>query len=139
MEQNWSTLLTSVAEANEKAVAAATEFNRIAARAQARFARRQFVAFEDCLDAGSEHLAAVTAGDDPQKVMSRHAEIAAKLGEKLVAASQEALEIQVEARDELAGWMEKGVNTMKADVAEVATARPTARTRKPRRTTRKSA
>ena len=139
MEQNWTTMLTGVAEANQKAVAAAVDFNRIATRAQSRLARRQFAVFEDCLDAGSAHLAAVTAGDEPQKVLSRHAEIAAELGEKLVAASQEALEIQVEARDELASWMQEGVHTLKADVAEVTEAATTKVVRKPSRAARKSA
>ena len=40
MQDNWSTMLTGVAEANQKAVAAAVEFNRIAARAGTRVARQ---------------------------------------------------------------------------------------------------
>ena len=131
MQDNWSTMLTGVVEANEKAVAAAVEFNRIATRAGTRVARRQFAAFEDILDAGSKHIEAAGTGEGPAAV-SRHAEIATELGEKLVAATQETIEIQTEARDELARWFEKGIEaaqTTAKTAAEPAKA-PTRRTRR---------
>lgn len=137
MQQNWTTILSGVAEANQKVAEAATEFNKIAARAQGALARKQFAAFEDCLDAGSKHLGVVSQVAEPQEAMKRHAEVAVELGEKLVAATQATIEIQVQARDDLARWMEKGAAMTKTQA--VAPSKPAAPARRStRRTTKKA-
>lgn len=135
MQQNWTTLFSGVAEANQKAVEAATEFNKIAARTQGALVRKQFAAFEDCLDAGSKHLGVVTHATEPQEAMKRHAEVAVELGEKLVAVTQATIEIQVQARDDLMRWMEKGTAMAKAEA--VAVSKPSAPARRSTRQTTK--
>jgi phasin family protein len=137
MQQNWSAMLSGMAEANHKAAVAATEFNRIAARTQGLLARRQFAAFEDCLDAGTRHLKVAVESRDPQEAIKRHTEVAVELGEKLVEATQASLEIQVQARDELVRWVEDGMKTVKAG-AESAM-KPAATTAPARKTTRSTA
>ena len=131
MQQNWNAMLESVAAANQKAVLAATELNRIATRTQGLLVRRQFAVLETCLDAGTRHLSVATRTQDPKEAMKRHTEVAVELGEKLVAAAQEALEIQVQARDAIGRWMEDGMNAVKSQ-AEAAL-RPAAAPRKARK------
>jgi len=131
MQQNWNAMLESVAAANQKAVLAATELNRIATRTQGLLVRRQLAVLETCLDAGTRHLSVATQTQDPKEAMKRHTEVAVELGEKLVAAAQEALEIQVQARDAIGRWMEDGMNVVKAE-AEAALS-PAAAPRKARK------
>lgn len=137
MQQNWNSMLESVAEANQKVMVAATEFSKIATRTQGLLVRRQIAALETCLDAGTEHLKVASQTQDPKEAMKRHTEVAVELGEKLVAAAQEALEIQVQARDAMGRWMEDGMNMVKAE-AEAALS-PGATTRKAARPPRKAA
>lgn len=137
MEQNWNTMLEGMAEANQKAVAAVTEFNKIATRTQGLLVRRQIAVLETCLDAGTKHLQVVVQTQDPKEAMKRHTEVVVELGEKLVAAAQEALEIQVQARDAMGRWMEDGLNTVKAEAQ--AALSPATTQRKTSRTARKAA
>ena len=140
MQANWNTMLDTVAEANQKAVAAAAELNKIATRTQGLLVRKQIGALETCLDAGTKHLKVVAEAKDPQEAMQRHTEVAVELGEKLVAATQESLEIQVQARDELARWFEDGLKTVKAEAEAVLTPAAAApATRRPARRTKKAA
>lgn len=137
MQQNLNAMLESVVEANHKAVAAAAEFNKIATRTQGLLVRRQLAVLETCLDAGTSHLEVATQIHDPGEAMKRHSEVAVELGEKLVAAAQEALEIQVQARDAMGRWIEDGMNVVKAE-AEAALG-STAAPRKTPRTAKKAA
>jgi hypothetical protein len=136
MQQDWTATLSSVAEVNQKVVDTATALNKIAARTQGQIARRQFAAFEDCLDAGSRHLHVVTQVADPTQAMKRHAEVAVELGEKLVAATQATIELQVQARDEVVSLIEKGMQSAKAQV--MSASKPPAPARRTPRTTKKS-
>jgi len=131
MQQNWNAMLESVVAANQKAVLAATELNRIATRTQGLLVRRQLAVLETCLDAGTRHLSVATQTQDPKEAMKRHTEVAVELGEKLVAAAQETLEIQVQARDAIGRWMEDGINVVKTQ-AEAALS-PAAAPRKTRK------
>jgi phasin family protein len=115
MDQNFSTMLDSMAQANEKAMTAAAELQRIAARAHGQMVRKQIDTFETCLDAGARHVKVATEVRDPKEAMQQHTEVAVELGEKLVAATQEAFELQVQARDELTRWFEQGMNAVKAE------------------------
>ncbi len=115
MQQNWNSMLEGVAEAGHKAVAAAAELNKIATRTQGALVRKQIATLETCLDTGTQYLKVAADVRDPKEVMKRNTELAVALGEKLVAATQETLEIQVQARDELARWFEDGMNVAKAE------------------------
>ncbi len=137
MQQNWNTVLEGVAEAGQKAVAAAAELNKIATRTQGELMRKQILTLETCLDAGTQHLKVAADTQDPREAMKRHTELAVALGEKLVAVTQETFEIQVKARDSLARWIEDGVNAAKSQAEAVAV--PAVPARKSSRSTRKTA
>jgi phasin family protein len=132
MQQNWNTVLETVAEANQKAVNAATEFNRIATRTQGLLVRKQIAALETCLDAGAKHMKVAAETQDPKEAIKLHADVAVELGEKLVAATQESFEIQVQARDELARWIEDGIKAVQ-DETETKSAPVAARKRSVRK------
>jgi len=117
LQQNWNTMLTGMADANQKAVEAASELQRIAARTQGLLARRQLAAFEDCLDAGGRMLGVTVESSDPKQVFEAHTQLAVQLGEKLVAAARESVEIQAQARDELVRWLGSGMQTLQAETA----------------------
>ena len=138
MEMNFGTMLDSVAQANDKAVSAAAELTRMSTRTGGMLVRKQIDAFETCLDAGTRHLKVATETRDPKEAFQAHTEVALELGEKLVAATQEAFEIQVQARDELVRWVEDGVNTVKAE-AESAMQPVAAPAKRATRSTKKAA
>ena len=120
MEKVMSNVFDNVTEANQQAVDAVLNFNRIAMRTQSLMARQQLAALEGCLDAGSKNWKLVTETRDPRELVSRQSELAMELGEKLVAVAQEALEIQAQARDELAAWMEEGMKAIKVPAVPAA-------------------
>lgn len=120
MDKTTSNVFENVTEANKQAVDAVLNLNRIAMRTQSLMARQQLAALENCLDAGSKQWKLVTETRDPKELMSRQSEVAVELGEKLVAVAQESLEIQAQARDELAAWFEEGMKSVKTPMASAA-------------------
>lgn len=120
MQQDWNAMLQNVADNNQKVVAAAVEFNKIATRTQGLLARRQFAAIETCLDSGTRHLEVAVQTQDPAQALKQHVEIVVELGEKLVAAAQQTLEVQVQARDAIGRWMEDTMNGVKVEAAQTA-------------------
>jgi phasin family protein len=108
MDKTINNVFGNVTEAHKKAVDALMGFNKIAVRTQGLLASQQLAAMEKLFDAGSRNLQLVTEARDPKELMSRQTEVAVELGEKLVAVAQEALEIQAQARDEVASLVEDG-------------------------------
>ena len=82
MQANWNSMLESVADANQKAVAAAAEFNKIATRTQGLLVRKQIAALETCLDAGTRCLKVVAETRDPKEALQLQTEVVVELGEK---------------------------------------------------------
>jgi phasin family protein len=108
MDKTVSNVFENVTEAHRKAVDALMVFNKIAVRTQGLLAGQQLAALENVFDAGSKNLQLVSEARDPRDLMAGQTEVAVQLGEKLVAAVQEALDIQSQARDEVATLVEDG-------------------------------
>jgi len=108
MDKTVSNVFENVTEAHRKAVDALMGFNKIAMRTQGLLAGQQLAALENVFDAGSKNLQLVSEARDPRDLMAGQTEVAVQLGEKLVAAVQEALDIQSQARDEVATLVEDG-------------------------------
>jgi hypothetical protein len=138
MHQDWHTMLEGVVDANQKVVTAAVELNRIATRTRNMLARRQLEMLDSCLQAGTRHLEVVVRFQDPAQAMKHHTDVAVQLGEKLAAAAQDVLEIQVQARDAMGRWADAEMDTVEADVETVPDAR-TAPSRKSPRSRKKVA
>ncbi len=117
MDQVYTDVIKNVAEVNKQAVESMLRLGRIAVRTQGLFASQQVAAVEDCLAAGAKYMSAVSQTQNPQELMKKQTEINVELGEKFVAATQEALDVQAQVRDELAGWFEDGMKVVK-EVAE---------------------
>jgi len=140
MDHNISSMLDGMVQANEKVFSAAADLTRMATRAHGMMVRGQIGTLETCLEAGARHLKVATETRDPKEAFQQHTEVALELGEKLVAATQEAFEIQVQARDELARWVGEGVNAVKAEAeSAMKTAVPAVPARRTARTTKKAA
>ena len=130
MEMQFNEAVAKLTAANRSAVESALRLNEIAVRAQGLLARQQVAAIETCFEAGTRQFKLVTETRDPKELVSRQTEVAVDLGEKLVAVAQESLDIQVQARDELANWIEEGFETVKAEAATIVPkAKPAARAR----------
>ena len=108
MDKAVSNVFDNVSDAHRKAVDAVMGFNKIAVRTQGLLAGQQLAALEKVLDAGSRNLQLVTETRDPRELIARQTEVAVELGEKLVAVAREALDIQAQARDEVATLVEDG-------------------------------
>jgi len=108
MDKTVSNVFENVTEAHRKAVDALMGFNKIAVRTQGLLAGQQLAALENVFDAGSKNLQLVSEARDPRDLMASQTEVAVQLGEKLVAVVQEALDIQSQARDEVATLVEDG-------------------------------
>ena len=128
MEKTVSNVFENVTEAHKKAVDALMGFNKIAVRAHGLLAGQQLAALENFFDAGSKNLQLVTEGRDPKDLMAGQTEVAVQLGEKLVAVAQEALDIQTQARDEVATLVEDGLKA--ANVPTLAAIAKTPKTSK---------
>ncbi len=109
MDKTVSNVFENVTEAHKMAVDAFMGFNKIAVRTQGLLAGQQLAALENVFAAGSKNLQLVTEGRDPKDLMAGQTEVAVQLGEKLVAVVQEALDIQTQARDEVATLVEEGL------------------------------
>jgi len=130
MDMPFNDTVAKLTAANRSVVASAMQFSKIAVRAQSLLARQQMEAMENCLEAGTRQMKLVSETRDPRDLVARQAEVAVELGEKLVAVAQEAMDIQSQARDEIATWVEDGLKTVKAETTAVAPkARPAARPR----------
>ncbi len=113
MDKTVSNVFENVTEAHRMAVDALMGFNRIAVRTQGLLAGQQLAALENVFAAGSKNLQLVTEGRDPKDLMAGQTEVAVQLGEKLVGVAQEALDIQSQARDEVATLVEDGLKAVK--------------------------
>jgi phasin family protein len=113
MDNSVSNVFENVSEAHKKAVDALMGFNKIAVRTQGLLANQQLAALEKVFDAGSRNLQLATESRDPRELVARQTEVAVELGEKLVAVAQEALDIQAQARDEVATLVEDGFQAVK--------------------------
>ncbi len=121
MDKAVSNVFDNVTEAHKKAVDAVMSFNKIAVRTHGLLAGQQLAAMERVFDAGSRNLQLVTEARDPRELMARQTEVAVELGEKLVAVAQEAMDIQAQARDEVATLVEDGFKAANIDIPTVAT------------------
>ncbi len=125
MDNSVGNVFENVTEAHKKAVDALMGFNKIAVRTQGLLAGQQLAAMERFFDAGSRNLQLVSESRDPKELMARQTEVAVELGEKLVAVAQEAMDIQAQARDEVATLVEDGLKAV--NVPTVAKAIKTAK------------
>jgi phasin family protein len=112
MDKTVNNVFENVTEAHRMAVDALMGFNKIAVRTHGLLAGQQLAALENVFAAGSRNLQLVTEGRDPKDLMAGQTEVAVQLGEKLVAVAQEALEIQTQARDEVATLVEDGLKAV---------------------------
>ena len=108
MDKAVSNVFENVTETQRKAVDAIMGFNKIAVRTQGLLAGQHLAALEKVLDAGSRNWQLVSETRDPRELMARQTEVAVELGESLVAVAREALDIQAQARDEVATLVEDG-------------------------------
>ncbi len=108
MDKAVSNVFDNVSDAHRKAVDAVMGFNKIAVRTQSLLAGQQMAALEKVLDAGSRNLQLVTETRDPREQIAPQTEVAVELGETLVTVAREALDIQAQARDEVATLVEDG-------------------------------
>ena len=109
MDKAVSNVFDNVTDAHRKAVDAVMGFNKIAVRTQGLLAGQHLAALEKVLDAGSRNLQLVAETRDPRELIARQTEVAVELGENLVAVAREALDIQAQARDEVATLVEDGM------------------------------
>ena len=137
MDQVYTDAMKNVAEVNKQAVESMLRLGRIAVRTQGLFASQQVAAVEDCLAAGAKYMSAVSQTQNPQELLKKQTEINVELGEKLVAATQEALDVQAQVRDELTSWFEDGMKVVQEAAEKVEM--PAVKAVKTAKTTKKAA
>ena len=126
MDKAVSNVFENVTEAHKKAVDALMGFNKIAVRTQGLLAGQQLAAMEKVFDAGSRNLQLVSETRDPRELVARQTEVAVELGENLVAVAREALDIQAQARDEVAAMVEDGLKAANIPAVPMVPAAPKA-------------
>jgi len=112
-------MVEGVADARLAALNSATALNRIATRTRGLLVRQQLRALERCLEAGSRQLQLAAEVREPKDLLVRQTEIAKQLGEQLLAAAQEGLELQAQVRSELAHWAEDGLESTRTPPAKI--------------------
>jgi phasin family protein len=126
MDKSVTNVFENVTDAHRKAVDAVMGFNKIAVRTQGLLAGQQLAALEKVLDAGSRNLQLVSESRDPRELIARQTEVAVELGETLVAVAREALDIQAQARDEVATMVEDGLKAANIPTVPMVPAAPKA-------------
>ena len=112
MEHNFNQYVETFGNANRQALDAALRFNKMMLRMQGLLARQQLAAFESLVAAGSKQLRLVGEIKDPKDLVSKQAEVAVELGEKMMAVAQESFDIQSQAREELTTMVEEGMKAV---------------------------
>ena len=118
MDQLFTNVLGKTTEANKTAIDSLVRLGDIAMRTQSLFARQQMAIFEQLVETGSRSFQAASEIRDPRELMARQVELAAALGERMLAVAQESVEIQVWARDELTGWVQEGIESVQPAMEE---------------------
>lgn len=108
MNEVFTNIYQNMSGASRNLVEPTLRFGQLAARMQEQLVRQQIAVFETCMGVGCKQLQAIGEVKDPQGFYSRQAELAAELGEKLIVATQQALELQVQARDEMGELVKEG-------------------------------
>ncbi len=114
MQNTFDRVYEQVAEANKSALQRAVRLNDIVTRTQNQLAEQQLAFVESYLDTGASQLQALAEANDPKGFMSRQAELATQMGERLVAIVQRMVDIQGEARDEITALMKEGLKAAEA-------------------------
>jgi len=108
MEEMISSMYGRTFDVNQTVVEPAMRVNELAFRTQGLIAEKQFAMMETCLGVGARQLRAAAEAKDPKDFVSRQAELAAELGEKLVVTAREMYDIQAQAGDELGQLIRDG-------------------------------
>jgi len=102
MNTELNNVLKNVQEANDRTIAAATDLGKLATRTQGLLLNKQIAAFELWLEAGTKQIKSFSEIRDGRELFTNQAEVAQDLGRKMVNSLNEVVEIQTQARDELA-------------------------------------
>ena len=116
MNTELNNVLKNVQEANNRTIAAATDLGKLATRTQGLLLNKQIAAFELWLEAGTRQIKSFSEIRDGHELFTNQAEVAQDLGRKLVDSMNEVVEIQTQARDELAKMVQGNMEQVQAAV-----------------------
>lgn len=127
MENTFERVYEQVAEANQGFIQHAIRLEQLVTRTQSALVEQHIAFVESCLDTGAKQLQALAEARDPRDLLSRQAELATQLGERVVALVQHVVDIQGEAREEMTGLVRENLKASEPK----AVAKPAARGAKP--------
>jgi len=123
MEKVFEQVYSQVTDANKGAVESWVRLNEIAARTHNQLTEQQIALLESYVETGSKQLQLVADAKDPKGYFSQQAALMSQLGERVVGIVQKTVEIQGQAREELAQLIKDGVRTAEAKSPVKATAK----------------
>lgn len=118
MQQPITAPYANVGDMQKVFVEPALRLNEIAGRVQEQMLRNQVALMETVFGIGTRQLEAMAAATDPRDLVSRQAELASELGEKLVAAAREMMELQIRSRDEFGQVVKEGIQSVERKATE---------------------
>ncbi len=116
MNTEFNNVLKNIKEANDQTLAVATDLSKLATRTQGLLLNKQMAAFALWLDAGARQIQSFSEIRDGRDLFKTQAEVAQDLGRKLVTSLTEVVEIQTQARDEMAKLVEGNLKQVQATV-----------------------
>ena len=116
MNTELNNVLKNVQEANNRTIAAATDLGKLATRTQGLLLNKQIAAFELWLEAGARQIKSFSEIRDSREMFTNQAEVAQDFGRKLMNSLNEVVEIQTQARDELAKLVQGNMEQAQAAV-----------------------
>ncbi len=116
MNTELNNVLKNVQEASDQTLAAATDLSKLATRTQGLLLNKQIAAFELWLEAGAKQIKSFSEIRDGSELLKTQAEVAQDLGHKLVTSLNEVVEIQTQARDEMAKLVQGNLKQVQAAV-----------------------
>ena len=119
-------VLSNIEKMNQTGLDSVKRLGEINARVLGRVAEYQLAVASDYIDGGVKQLQLLGEVKDPKDALSAQSKLVAELNEKLVSRAKEAVQVMMETRDELIGWVEDGIKSMSPVPAPKATTKKAA-------------
>jgi phasin family protein len=93
------------------------ELAEINTKTAEKLSAQQLEILDTCLDTGSKQFSLATEAKDVKDILTAQANLATEYNEKVLAFARNTTAILTESKDEIAAWLEKGVESVSASTS----------------------
>ncbi len=104
-------ILSEISKLSNEAYDSLKELAEINTKTAEKLSVQQLEIIDTCLDTGNKQFSLATEAKDYKDVLSAQATLATEYNEKVLAFARNTTAILTESKDEIAAWLEKGVES----------------------------